>query len=517
MGKPVKNEENPFNSKVKDTISKLAGGLCSFRGCLSPVYGGDGKLESGSNVRKSSSLGEAAHIYSSKENGPRGHGGMPPEFISSSANGIWVCRNCHGLIDNSESLYSDKTLFEMKKVREIAQRITLQNTAVRFYVSRLSPEHLDDVVWNFHNRDDEKSIANTFIIYAEAAVSALRELKNKSEYSLQKPVYVERSPIAVAVNKAHIKNPLMVDYLNTSSVTRQDSSINKLSHAHLAKRTQELANGWCYGLESAKMTVLVRCELYTRDLDSGLSSNPEEFDVNCLVIKEALPNGEYNFYLKVLSFENSSIGLIWEMESILNKDGHKITSRLNLRRTACPDNTNDDYEFKIFSKYANILDLVASGKKLYARLSTLSNYSRYYSKTHVDEMKMHPLEFYVETDDVSVRLNEVIEFNEKALLGYRIAHELQETIVYRRFTNNDIPPHDSENPSMLGFFDPMLTESKIKNSISEVKNIAFNGAYKASYVVSKPLVYTKKGADFYNVQAYHYFFYTTFQLIKVLK
>ncbi len=95
-----------FTKTVKDQLANEAGNLCSMPGCQRPTSGGG----------FGNPIGEAAHIHASSPEGPRGNIHLAPEFLSSRENGIWVCRNCHGLIDNLQFLhkYPPDTLIKIK-------------------------------------------------------------------------------------------------------------------------------------------------------------------------------------------------------------------------------------------------------------------------------------------------------------------------------------------------------------------------------------------------------------------
>lgn len=102
-----------FKSGVPDTLYKRAGGRCSVPRCknptMGPFYDHDGAVN----------MGQACHIYSAAENGPRGWGGKSPEFISSDKNGIWCCQYHAGIIDKNKGRdYPAATLFAWKELAE---------------------------------------------------------------------------------------------------------------------------------------------------------------------------------------------------------------------------------------------------------------------------------------------------------------------------------------------------------------------------------------------------------------
>jgi hypothetical protein len=482
---------------------------------LQATSGTDGNLDAEGAPQKATSIGQAAHIYSAKEKGPRGQGGKSPEFIGSVNNGISTCRNCHGNVDTVESKYSADCLFEMKRVRETAQDITRHNAAVKFYVSEVGPKHLDELVWEAPDRDDAKSIADAFIIFAEAAVVALRGIKNSLCRAMPKPVGMEPLPIVSAINRVHQPEEFGFDPAPIGPFQHLHFADLKQAEADQIARTIELGEGWSCGRDDILVHDTVRCEVYTRDLISGSASEPVKFNVLAGVLKNHHPEKGDQVVLKVTKFEHYSVGFNWELEAVLNQDGHTLQSTLKLDRFACPDNTDEFHEFKVFAGYARLLKEIDAGRLPYARLSTLNNMARYEEKTPRDEDRMHPLEFPLDVVESTERIREVVAFNEKALMGYRVSTELEALIVYRRYTNNHSYGLDRENENLLGFFDHRLTEPLIREAIHQVRETASMGLSKHYGAVSGPLVAMKRFDRPHVIRAHHNAFYTSFRLQPV--
>lgn len=104
-----------FSKKTRDILASRAGYQCSHPECGVVTIGpGDGPEET-------SSIGEAAHIYSASLNGPRGQGELTKAQLKSVGNGFWACKNHAKLIDtnsgrgfSAEQLKSWKILHEEK-------------------------------------------------------------------------------------------------------------------------------------------------------------------------------------------------------------------------------------------------------------------------------------------------------------------------------------------------------------------------------------------------------------------
>jgi hypothetical protein len=515
MGTAEKNERIGFAPSVNTTVWKKAGGLCSIRNCLKSVFGSDGKLDPDGSQKKATTIGEAAHIYSAKENWSRGRGGRPPEFIASADNGISACRNCHRNVDVVESKYSAESLFEMKLVRETAQDITRHNPVVSYYVSQIGPRRLDELVWEAPDRGDEKSIAEAFIIFAEAAVVALRRVKDSLCRELPKPVGMEPLPIVSAINRVHQPEEFAFDPAPMGPIQHLHFADLNQTEADQIARTMELADGWSCGLDSIFVHDIVCCEVFTRDLISGAPGESVKFNVLAGVLKTTNPDLGEQAVLTVTKFEHYSVGFNWELKAVLNQDGHTLQSTLKLDRFTCPDNTRDFQEFRVFAGYARLLKEIDSGKLPFARLSTLNSMSRHEENVPRDEDRMHPLEFALDVVESSERIREVIAFNNKALLGYQISHELQAPIVYRRDSNNCMHGLDADNGYLQGFFDHRLTEQLIREAIHEVRATASLGLTKNYCAVSRPLVELQRFDRPYVIRAYHDNFNTAFKLEAV--
>lgn len=96
----------PFRLSVRQDLWTRVGGCCSNPGCdnvtLGPAIGGNDPLRTG----------EAAHIHSFEENGPR-YCGMTLEECQDISNGVWLCRLCHKEVD----LKCNEHVFTADKLR----------------------------------------------------------------------------------------------------------------------------------------------------------------------------------------------------------------------------------------------------------------------------------------------------------------------------------------------------------------------------------------------------------------
>jgi transposase-like protein len=101
-----------FNQKIKETLAKRAGQVCSNPDCRRPTSGPH------SEGNKAINLGEAAHIKAARMSEARYDPNMTDEERGNISNGIWLCRECARKIDLDEKMYTLELLYLWKKRHE---------------------------------------------------------------------------------------------------------------------------------------------------------------------------------------------------------------------------------------------------------------------------------------------------------------------------------------------------------------------------------------------------------------
>lgn len=103
---------NEFRRAVVENVAKRAAHRCSNPDCSTittgPAEGDDRSL----------TIGEAAHIYGANPGAARYDLKMAPAERSAITNAIWLCRNCHKLIDADPGYYMADLLFEWRLEHE---------------------------------------------------------------------------------------------------------------------------------------------------------------------------------------------------------------------------------------------------------------------------------------------------------------------------------------------------------------------------------------------------------------
>ena len=120
---------NEFKKNTREQLMIRAGLRCSNPFCRKMTVAFDPE------IGKTISIGEAAHIVAAIKGGPRNDG--RPEYnskyIKSINNGLWLCSNCHSMIDKpgNEEKYSVELLHQWK------------NEAESIYINQISKPRLD--------------------------------------------------------------------------------------------------------------------------------------------------------------------------------------------------------------------------------------------------------------------------------------------------------------------------------------------------------------------------------------
>lgn len=112
-----------FNQRTIDTLARRASYRCSKPDCRVSTVGPN------SDPSKSTVIGEAAHIHGARPQSKRYASGMTDAAKAEITNGIWLCRNCHKLIDTDDTRYTSDLLFAWREEHEKIVLSKLGNTA----------------------------------------------------------------------------------------------------------------------------------------------------------------------------------------------------------------------------------------------------------------------------------------------------------------------------------------------------------------------------------------------------
>jgi len=101
-----------FSKKTIEILGKRAGYRCSNPTCRVFTVGPN------STSTKATVLGEAAHIHGARPSTARFDEAMTDKARAEITNGIWLCRNCHKIVDADSNLYSSKILHGWREKHE---------------------------------------------------------------------------------------------------------------------------------------------------------------------------------------------------------------------------------------------------------------------------------------------------------------------------------------------------------------------------------------------------------------
>ena len=106
-----KSRRDNFSQSAITILYKRAGGKCCRCGAATfgPVT---------NNPTKYRNIGQAAHIAAAAPGGPRFDPDMSVEDRTSATNGLWLCSNCHDVVDRDVEEFTIKRLREIKREGE---------------------------------------------------------------------------------------------------------------------------------------------------------------------------------------------------------------------------------------------------------------------------------------------------------------------------------------------------------------------------------------------------------------
>lgn len=101
-----------FSRKTVDTVAKRAAFLCSNPDCRVLTVGPN------EEPTKATVIGEAAHIFGARESSARYRSDMTDVARSEITNAIWLCKNCHRIVDQDFNKYVPELLFLWREEQE---------------------------------------------------------------------------------------------------------------------------------------------------------------------------------------------------------------------------------------------------------------------------------------------------------------------------------------------------------------------------------------------------------------
>jgi len=105
-------EMEDFTRQTIDVLAKRSANICCNPDCLATTSG------PALDESKALNVGEAAHIFGARPGSARFDESMTALTRSNITNGIWLCRNCHKIVDADYQKYPPELLFEWRRSHE---------------------------------------------------------------------------------------------------------------------------------------------------------------------------------------------------------------------------------------------------------------------------------------------------------------------------------------------------------------------------------------------------------------
>jgi len=127
-----------FSNSTKELLAKRARYQCSNPDCGVHTVGPNSRQD------KATSIGQAAHILGAKPGSARFDETMTDVSRANSANGIWLCGNCHSQIDRDAAKYPAQLLYLWRKEHEAraARELGTRGERIRYDAEMASLEFL---------------------------------------------------------------------------------------------------------------------------------------------------------------------------------------------------------------------------------------------------------------------------------------------------------------------------------------------------------------------------------------
>ena len=175
-----------FSSKTINLLAFRACLICSNPHCSTVTVG-----PSDASGDLAIKLGEAAHICAAREGEARWDENLSPEQRAAPENGIWLCANCHTMIDKIDGdVFRKETLLDWKRKHEEVVRSLLCSHRSPWPLIRKFTEEgqiAQDVVDKLENRGAlfmDRNVENEQHVLdsVEALRSELNGLRTKIRY-----------------------------------------------------------------------------------------------------------------------------------------------------------------------------------------------------------------------------------------------------------------------------------------------------------------------------------------------
>lgn len=246
--------EDRFKQAVIATLAKRAANRCSNPDC--------GAITCGPSTAPlgSVNVGEAAHIYGANPGSARFDPNMTSSDRSAISNAIWLCGNCHKLVDDDPLRYPAGLLFEWQREHErrVAEQVGKAGAEIR---KKYEERHLEE-----------------FGRLSYLAERLLIEKDKLWEYRLTSEVLrFEMTPILHRWNALkrglYIKQRTRIKSKNSTQwISTKSDEVISITNAFNELINVEFARAWGEpGVPGNDMEIVATCRLFSEMCQSALT------------------------------------------------------------------------------------------------------------------------------------------------------------------------------------------------------------------------------------------------------
>ena len=164
-----------FNRITVETLAKRSANRCSNPDCTAITSG------PADDETKAITVGEAAHIFGAMPGSARYDANMLPAERGAITNGIWLCRNCHKIVDADPAKYPAPLLFEWRQHHEhrISSQLGKTGDQLRLKVAEQEAEEFREETYLARRIIIDRPYAWEYKLLAELLRSKLEPLTER--------------------------------------------------------------------------------------------------------------------------------------------------------------------------------------------------------------------------------------------------------------------------------------------------------------------------------------------------
>jgi hypothetical protein len=243
-----------FKQTVISTLAKRAANRCSNPDCNAITSGPSRKRTASVNV------GEAAHIFGAHPGSARYDATMTSIDRADITNAIWLCGNCHKLIDSDVARYPTGLLFEWQKEHErmIAEQIGKAGAELRSKYQSRHLESLGKLSYLAERIVTEKGDHWEYRLTAEVLRSEMAPVLRRTR-ELERGLYIMPS--------RHIARGETLSWIQSKMAAMQG-----IAHAFSELMNEEFQRAWGEpGVAGIDIEIIATCRLFAEMCASALA------------------------------------------------------------------------------------------------------------------------------------------------------------------------------------------------------------------------------------------------------